>query len=101
MTPKDALSIIKPYLPLFRESAIMEAWQTLEDMVLADLKRHDIIVDLLNGLNDINILCEKAVAVGKAKPCPHTHVDFPKVGTEHIKVCRDCGAYVEDTASEI
>jgi hypothetical protein len=31
MELKEALSIVKPFLPLFKEAPIMEAWQTLED----------------------------------------------------------------------
>ena len=42
---------------------------------------------------------QRHAAGAKAKPCPHPNVDFPKVGTEHIRVCRDCGEQVEDTAS--
>jgi len=42
---------------------------------------------------------QRHAAGAEAKPCPHTNVDFPKVGTEHIKICRDCGEYVEDTDS--
>jgi hypothetical protein len=40
MSPQEALSIIKPFLPLFREAPIMVAWQTLEDMVLAQQAAH-------------------------------------------------------------
>lgn len=51
-------------------------------------------------LKELENLAERLVPEEKSEQCPHTNIDFPKIGTEHIKICRDCGEPEEERLSK-